>query len=134
MLSPVELVDESMHQARIAEQEIRDAGCRGPLHGIPIGIKDMYGTAKTSTTAAFIPGQLLRPCAQPAEFCGVDERGLPLGLQIVGKPWDEEGVLRLAHRYLLDRPIPYGMDRLLRELTPKGERHVTGRKRIGGER
>jgi len=25
--------------------------------------------------------------------------GVPLGLQIVGKPWDEESVLRLAYRY-----------------------------------
>jgi aspartyl-tRNA(Asn)/glutamyl-tRNA(Gln) amidotransferase subunit A len=31
--------------------------------------------------------------------CGFDSRGLPLGLQIVGKPWDDRSVLRLAHRY-----------------------------------
>jgi aspartyl-tRNA(Asn)/glutamyl-tRNA(Gln) amidotransferase subunit A len=31
--------------------------------------------------------------------CGFDSRGLPLGLQIVGKPWGEESVLRLAHQY-----------------------------------
>jgi aspartyl-tRNA(Asn)/glutamyl-tRNA(Gln) amidotransferase subunit A len=31
--------------------------------------------------------------------CGFDGRGLPLGLQIVGKPWGEESVLRLAHQY-----------------------------------
>ena len=31
--------------------------------------------------------------------CGFDGRGLPLGLQIVGKRWGEESVLRLAHQY-----------------------------------
>ena len=27
---------------------------------------------------------------------GLDKRGLPLGLQIVGRPWDERSVLRLG--------------------------------------
>jgi aspartyl-tRNA(Asn)/glutamyl-tRNA(Gln) amidotransferase subunit A len=30
---------------------------------------------------------------------GFDEEGLPIGLQIVGKPWGEETVLKLAHQY-----------------------------------
>jgi aspartyl-tRNA(Asn)/glutamyl-tRNA(Gln) amidotransferase subunit A len=31
--------------------------------------------------------------------CGADRNGLPIGLQIVGAPWDEHKVLRLAHQY-----------------------------------
>jgi aspartyl-tRNA(Asn)/glutamyl-tRNA(Gln) amidotransferase subunit A len=31
--------------------------------------------------------------------CGFDPSGLPIGLQIVGKPFDEEAVLRLAHAF-----------------------------------
>ena len=31
--------------------------------------------------------------------CGFDGNGLPLGLQVVGKPWDEATVLCLAYRY-----------------------------------
>jgi aspartyl-tRNA(Asn)/glutamyl-tRNA(Gln) amidotransferase subunit A len=31
--------------------------------------------------------------------CGFDGRGLPLGLQIVGRPWDDRSVLRLAYLY-----------------------------------
>jgi aspartyl-tRNA(Asn)/glutamyl-tRNA(Gln) amidotransferase subunit A len=33
--------------------------------------------------------------------CGFDARGLPLGLQMVGKPWDERAVLKLAYQYQL---------------------------------
>jgi len=32
-------------------------------------------------------------------LCGFDTHGLPLGLQIVGKPWGESAVLRLAYQY-----------------------------------
>ena len=31
--------------------------------------------------------------------CGFAKNGLPIGLQIVGPPWGEESVLRLAHAY-----------------------------------
>jgi len=31
--------------------------------------------------------------------CGFDRHGLPLGLQIVAKPWDDGAVLRLAHQF-----------------------------------
>jgi len=31
--------------------------------------------------------------------CGFDSQGLPVGLQIVGRPFDEETVLRVAHAY-----------------------------------
>ena len=31
--------------------------------------------------------------------CGFDPQGLPVGLQIIGRPWEEETVLRLAHSY-----------------------------------
>ena len=31
--------------------------------------------------------------------CGFDSRGLPLGFQMVAKPWDERTLLYLAHHY-----------------------------------
>jgi aspartyl-tRNA(Asn)/glutamyl-tRNA(Gln) amidotransferase subunit A len=37
-------------QARIAEREIMAGGYRGPLHGIPFGLKDIYCTAGIRTT------------------------------------------------------------------------------------
>ena len=44
------LEDAAMADARQAEQEIAAGGWKGPLHGIPIGLKDIYNTAGTATT------------------------------------------------------------------------------------
>jgi aspartyl-tRNA(Asn)/glutamyl-tRNA(Gln) amidotransferase subunit A len=41
--------EEALAEARKAEAEIRADGPRGPLHGIPIGIKDIYETAGIRT-------------------------------------------------------------------------------------
>src|SRR6266550_5423379 len=42
----------AMAQARVAEDEIQSGHWRGPLHGIPIGLKDLIDTAGIRTTAA----------------------------------------------------------------------------------
>ena len=47
------LADQALEQARVAEAEIKAAKWRGPLHGIPVGIKDFYDTAGIKTTAGF---------------------------------------------------------------------------------
>jgi aspartyl-tRNA(Asn)/glutamyl-tRNA(Gln) amidotransferase subunit A len=41
----------AFEQARAAEREIARGGYRGPLHGIPIGLKDIFNTAGIRTTA-----------------------------------------------------------------------------------
>jgi aspartyl-tRNA(Asn)/glutamyl-tRNA(Gln) amidotransferase subunit A len=46
------LVDESLEQARAVDQEIESGNYRGPLHGIPISIKDLIDVRDTPTTAA----------------------------------------------------------------------------------
>ncbi len=43
--------DLALSQARQAEAEIRAGRYRGPLHGIPIALKDLYDTAGIRTTA-----------------------------------------------------------------------------------
>lgn len=45
--------DQALKEARRAEQEIESEKWKGPLHGIPVGIKDMFDTAGIRTTAAF---------------------------------------------------------------------------------
>jgi aspartyl-tRNA(Asn)/glutamyl-tRNA(Gln) amidotransferase subunit A len=47
------LHDQARERAKKAEVEIRAGHWRGPLHGVPIGIKDFYDTANIRTTAAF---------------------------------------------------------------------------------
>ena len=45
------LPDQAMAAARQAEKEIREGRYRGPLHGIPIGLKDLYYTEGIRTTS-----------------------------------------------------------------------------------
>jgi aspartyl-tRNA(Asn)/glutamyl-tRNA(Gln) amidotransferase subunit A len=49
------LADQALATARDAEREVKAGRWLGPLHGIPIGIKDFYDTAGVRTTAAFKP-------------------------------------------------------------------------------
>ena len=42
--------DRALHQARVAEQEIASGDYRGPMHGIPYALKDIYCTAGIRTT------------------------------------------------------------------------------------
>src|SRR5579885_3730722 len=55
--------ESAMDEARRAEREISAGDYRGPLHGIPLSLKDLYNTAGIRTTAgsrvlrAFVPKQ-----------------------------------------------------------------------------
>jgi aspartyl-tRNA(Asn)/glutamyl-tRNA(Gln) amidotransferase subunit A len=44
--------DSALAQARQAEQEIRQGDYRGPLHGVPVAVKDIIDVAGVRTTAA----------------------------------------------------------------------------------
>jgi aspartyl-tRNA(Asn)/glutamyl-tRNA(Gln) amidotransferase subunit A len=45
--------DQALQEAKIAEREIQNGTWKGPLHGIPVGVKDFFDTAGIRTTAAF---------------------------------------------------------------------------------
>lgn len=47
------MTESALQAARVAQAEIAGGQWRGPLHGIPIAIKDFYDTADVRTTAAF---------------------------------------------------------------------------------
>ena len=44
------LADSARAQARQAEKEIQSGGSRGPLHGVPLALKDIYETVGVPTT------------------------------------------------------------------------------------
>ena len=43
--------DEALRQARVAESEVLSGSYRGPMHGIPFALKDLYDTAGIKTTS-----------------------------------------------------------------------------------
>jgi aspartyl-tRNA(Asn)/glutamyl-tRNA(Gln) amidotransferase subunit A len=45
--------ERALEDARKAEADIQDGKWRGPLHGVPVGVKDFFDTAGVKTTAAF---------------------------------------------------------------------------------
>ncbi len=73
--------DSALAQAREAENEIQRGHWRGPLHGIPIGIKDLIDTAGLRTTAA---SALFRDRV-PTEDAEVVHRLKAAGAVLLGK-------------------------------------------------
>jgi aspartyl-tRNA(Asn)/glutamyl-tRNA(Gln) amidotransferase subunit A len=102
-LSPVELVEATLQRiekvdpqlgafitvtaeparaaARVAEQEIARGAYRGPLHGVPVGLKDLYATKGVRTTN----GARICRDAIPREDAAVTARLQQAGAVIVGK-------------------------------------------------
>jgi aspartyl-tRNA(Asn)/glutamyl-tRNA(Gln) amidotransferase subunit A len=67
--------------ARQAEREIGEGRYRGPLHGIPIGLKDLFETAGIRTTA----GSRVLADHVPTEHAPVVAKLLNAGAVVVGK-------------------------------------------------
>ena len=73
--------EEALAGARSAEAEILRGNYRGPLHGIPIGLKDVYETAGIRTTA----GSALDMYRVPAEDATAYARLKKAGAILLGK-------------------------------------------------
>jgi len=73
--------DSALAQAREAEDEIRAGNWRGPLHGIPIGLKDLIDTAGVKTTCA----SALFAERVPTEDAEVVRRLRNAGAVLIGK-------------------------------------------------
>jgi Asp-tRNA(Asn)/Glu-tRNA(Gln) amidotransferase A subunit family amidase len=75
------LAEQALAEARSAEREIAAGGWRGPMHGVPIAIKDLFDVAGTPTTA----GSRLLEGRPRDRDCAVVERLRRAGAIIVGK-------------------------------------------------
>ena len=73
--------DSALAQARAAEDEIRAGDWRGPLHGIPIGLKDLIDTAGVKTTY----GSALFKDRVPTEDAEIVRRLRIAGAVLIGK-------------------------------------------------
>ena len=73
--------DSALTQARQAEAEIMRGEWRGPLHGIPIGLKDLIDTAGVKTTA----GSQLFKDRVPTEDAEIVRRLRAVGAVLLGK-------------------------------------------------
>jgi aspartyl-tRNA(Asn)/glutamyl-tRNA(Gln) amidotransferase subunit A len=69
-----------------AEAEIAEGEYRGPLHGIPVGIKDLYETAGIPTTSS----SAVRADYVPTQDCAVVEKLKAAGMVMVGKTHTHE--------------------------------------------
>lgn len=68
----------ALEQAKIAEQEIADGKYRGPLHGIPLGVKDLYDTAGIKTTSSSAQRADYIPDADSASVAKLYDAGMIL--------------------------------------------------------
>jgi aspartyl-tRNA(Asn)/glutamyl-tRNA(Gln) amidotransferase subunit A len=75
------LKDEALKSAEIAEKEIAGGEYRGPLHGVPIAIKDIYDTKGVKTTAC----SKVRENYIPNQDCTVVRKFREAGAVILGK-------------------------------------------------
>ena len=73
--------DSALAQAHAAEDEIHAGSWRGPLHGIPIGLKDLIDTAGVKTTC----GSALFKDRVPTEDAEIVRRLKNAGAVLIGK-------------------------------------------------
>jgi aspartyl-tRNA(Asn)/glutamyl-tRNA(Gln) amidotransferase subunit A len=73
--------ESALAQARVAEAEVQRGRWRGPLHGMPIALKDLFDTAGVRTTA----GSALFKDRVPAEDAEVVRRLKAAGAVFLGK-------------------------------------------------
>ncbi|MCH2676592.1 MAG: aspartyl/glutamyl-tRNA amidotransferase subunit A, partial [Dehalococcoidia bacterium] len=73
--------ERALSQARQAEKDIQAGRYKGPLHGIPVGLKDLYNTAGVRTTS----GSKIFDTFIPMEDCTVAEKFQQAGAILLGK-------------------------------------------------
>ncbi|MEZ4708610.1 MAG: amidase [Caldilineaceae bacterium] len=101
------MAESALAQAQAAERELAQGRSRGPLHGMPIAVKDLCFTKGVRTT---VGAQMLADWV-PDSDATVVQKLVDAGAVILGKLHMTEFALRWHHPY---RPIPtnpWGADR-----------------------
>ena len=75
------LADQARKSARQAEKDIQAGRYKGPLHGIPVALKDLYNTGGVRTTS----GSRIFDTFIPAEDCTVAAKFHQAGAILLGK-------------------------------------------------
>jgi amidase len=100
------LADAAMAEAEAAEAEIAAGRYRGPLHGVPIAVKDLCWT-KGSPTAA---GMEIHKNYRPGEDATVVRRLRQAGAVLLGKLQLTEGAYSDHHPLVTPPKNPWGRD------------------------
>jgi amidase len=101
------LDEQAMAQARAAEADLLRGRSRGPLHGIPVAVKDLCCTTKSPTTCG---AQMFRDWRPDADSTVV-EKLAAAGAILLGKLHMTEFALRWHHPYRPMPTNPWGADR-----------------------
>lgn len=96
--------EQALAQARQAEVELRRGECRGPLHGVPIAVKDLFWTQGIPTTA----GTTIYRDFLPPEDATAVARLKDAGAVILGKLRMTEGAFAIHHPDLPAPNNPWG--------------------------
>jgi amidase len=118
VLERIERVDPSLHsyvtvtadialeQARKAEEEISRGAIRGPMHGVPVGIKDLCETKGVKTTW----GSRILADYVPESDCTVVRKLFDAGAIMVGKLQMTEGAYAVHHPEITAPANPWHAD------------------------
>jgi amidase len=90
----------ALEQARIADQEILAGRHRGPLHGVPVAVKDLCDTAGIVTAA----GMSIRKTHIPKTDATVVRKLVGAGAVLLGKAQLTEGAFA-THHPTVPRPV-----------------------------
>ena len=100
------LADRAMAMARAAEDEIKRGFWRGPLHGVPIAVKDLCYTSFAPTSA----GMYIHKDWVPPYSATVVERLEKAGAILLGKLSMTEGAFATHHPKMLTPVNPWNAD------------------------
>jgi amidase len=96
----------ALEQARRAEQELARGIDRGPMHGVPIGIKDLCETKGVRTTWGT---KILRDHV-PTQDCTVVRKLFEAGAVMLGKLKMTEGAFSVHHPEVIPPTNPWNAD------------------------